>query len=62
MHFPFNITFRTFFGNLTRVTEYTTVPKQVHAQNILMTEVGYWKLLLHYSQYYVYKQFDTNNF
>jgi len=24
-----------------------------------MTKVGYWKLLLHYAQYYVYKQFDT---
>lgn len=45
-----------------RVTEYTTVPKQVYAQKMLMTEVGYWKLLLHYSRYYVYKQFDTNNF
>jgi len=61
-HFPFNITFRTFFGNLIRVTEYTTVLTQVHAQKILMTEVGYWKLLLHYSQYYVYKQYDTNTF
>lgn len=38
------------------ITEYTTVPKQVYAQKILMTEVGYWKLLFHYSQYYVYKQ------